>query len=67
MDRFGLAKEKQRPLDTFSTGEVPSDQLANFASCIGRKMRSSLPKAEPPYFKIISVINQRLNSEPVSL
>lgn len=68
MDGYGLAKKKQRPSDTFSAGDVPGDQLANltnFASGAARKMRTCLPEAVPPYFKIISVINQRLNSKAV--
>lgn len=68
MDKYSLAKKRQRPSDTFSAGDVPGDQLANlanFASGTRRKMRTCLPEAMPPYFKIISVINQRLNSNQV--
>lgn len=68
MDEYGLAKKQQGPSDTFSAGDVPGDQLANlanFASGTNRKMKTCLLKAMPPYFKIISVINQRLTGKPV--
>lgn len=68
MDGYSLAKEQQRPSDTFSAVDVSGDQLANlanFPSGTGGKMRTCLPKATLPYFKIISVINQRLNRNQV--
>ncbi len=48
MDGLVLAKKQQRPSDTLCAGDIPRDQLANltnFASSIGRKMQTCLPKA----------------------